>query len=514
MNTLPAISSPPITARINGAVRPGAIHVDNLNVTLRGLPVLKEISLRVETGEFVLISGPSGSGKSTLARALTGLLRSQEGVSVTGAIGICGGDALRLPPAQVAQQIGIVFQNPRAQLFNLTVAEELACGPRNLGLDEQAIHARVSWAADALDLTPLLPRRLDTLSGGEIQRVAIGAVLTMGSRVLILDEPTSSLDVQATRQVVRLLRHLHEQEGTTILLIEHRLGEVAHLATRVVLLDEGRLAADGPAADILQDTALLRRLGMRRPAPQPVADWRTLLEPDGVHPPGSQPLLILEGIEAGYRQHTVLKDVNLILWPGEFVALAGDNGAGKSTLALVAAGLKSPRRGRVIFNGHQRVRMGLDVGLLFQNPLDQLFCDTVDEEVAFGPHNFGCFVPDIHARTLERCDLTALRRRPVHALSAGQQQRLALAAVLALQPALLILDEPTLGQDWRHLEQLMAFVTDLNAQGTAVLMITHDYKLVHRYAHRLVLLQEGRIVADGRPIHQKEGEIAHAFQPA
>lgn len=506
--------SPSITGPVSGAVRPGAIHVESLSVALRGLPVLRDVSLHIDAGEFVLISGPSGSGKSTLARALTGLLHSQEGVSLTGTIGICGGDALCLPPAQVAQQIGIVFQNPRAQLFNLTVAEELACGPRNLGLDEQTVRARVSWAADALDLTPLLLRRLDALSGGEIQRVAIGAVLTMGPRVLILDEPTSSLDVQTTRQVVRVLRHLHEQEGTTILLIEHRLGEVAHLATRVVLLDEGRVAADGPAASILQNTALLRRLGMRRPAPQPVADWQTLLEPDGVHPTADQPLLILEGIEAGYARHTVLKDIHLTLWPGEFVALSGDNGAGKSTLALVAAGLKSPRRGRVIFNGRQRVRMGLDVGLLFQNPLDQLFCDTVDEEVAFGPHNFGCFAPDVHARTLERCDLTALQRRPVHALSAGQQQRLALAAVLALQPALLILDEPTLGQDWRHLEQLMAFVTDLNAQGTAVLMITHDYKLVHRYAHRLVLLQEGRIVADGRPIHQKEGELEHALQPA
>jgi len=512
MNAPPVIYPPPAATQADGAVRPGAVHADGLSVTLRGLPVLRDISLRIDAGEFVLVSGPSGSGKSTLAHALTGLLRSQEGVTLAGAVHVHGGDALLLPPSQVAQQIGIVFQNPRAQLFNLTVDEELACGPRNLGLDEEAVCARVTSVAEALGLTHLLRRRLDTLSGGEIQRVAIGAVLAMGPRVLILDEPTSSLDVQATRQVVQVLKRLHEQEGTTILLIEHRLGEVAHLATRVVLLEEGRIAADGPAADILQDTALLRRLGMRRPAPQPVADWQTLLQPNGVHPADRQPLLILDGIDAGYHRHPVLHDVSLTLWPGEFIALAGENGAGKSTLALVAAGLKAPQRGRVIFNGRKRVRMGLDVGLLFQNPLDQLFCDTVDEEIAFGPRNFGCFTPDGHARTLERCDLTALARRPVHALSAGQQQRVALAAVLALQPSLLILDEPTLGQDWRHLEQLMAFLTDLNAQGTTILLITHDYKLVHRYAHRLVLLHEGRIVADGRPIRQKEGEIEHALQ--
>ncbi len=514
MNALPGTGSLPAAGRANGAIPPGAIHVDDLSVTLRGLPVLQDINLHIEAGEFVLISGPSGSGKSTLARALTGLLHNQEGVTATGAIHVHGGDALRLPPSQIARQIGIVFQNPRTQFFNLIVDEELACGPRNLGLDQETIHRRVAWVAQALGLTPLLGRRLDTLSGGEIQRVAIGAVLAMGPRVLILDEPTSSLDVAATRQVVQMLKHLHEQEGTTILLIEHRLGEVAHLATRAVLLEEGRIAADGPATDILQDTALLRRLGMRRPALQPVADWHTLLQPNGVHTGDRQPLLILDRIDAGYPRHPVLKDVSLTLWPGEFVALAGENGAGKSTLALVAAGLKAPQRGRVIFNGHRRVRLGLDVGLLFQNPLDQLFCDTVDEEVAFGPRNFGCFTPDGHACTLQRCDLAGLTRRPVHALSAGQQQRVALAAVLALQPSLLILDEPTLGQDWRHLEQLMAFLTDLNEQGTTVLLITHDYKLVHRYARRLVLLHEGRILADGRPIRQKEGETEHALQTA
>ncbi|MBN1966260.1 MAG: ABC transporter ATP-binding protein [Anaerolineae bacterium] len=484
------------------------VRTADLSVTLSGVAALRDVSLAIEPGEFVLISGPSGSGKSTLARALAGLLRSQAAAQVTGEAQVGGLDVLHAPPAATAQQVGIVFQNPRAQLFNLTVEEELACGPCNLGLDAAAVQKRVAWAVEALGLGPLLGRRLDTLSGGATQRVAIGAVLAMGAQVLILDEPTSSLDVSGTRQVVNALRRLHEEQGTTILLIEHRLGEVAHLATRAVLLEAGRVVADGPSADILGDRDLLRRLGMRRPAPEPVTDWAELLHENGHHAGANRPLLCLEHIEAGYGRSTVLHDINLSLWPGEFVALVGENGAGKSTLAMVATGLMRPQRGTVTLNGGGKVRLGLDVSLLFQNPLDQLFCDTVDEEIAFGPHNYRCFSADQHAQTLDRCALAGVRTRPVHALSAGQQQRVALGAVLALRPALLMLDEPTLGQDWGHLERLMTFLTQLNREeGTAILMITHDYKLVHRYADRVVLMRAGRIVADGRPVH------VHAHKP-
>jgi len=479
---------------------PIAVQIESLSVSLRGVNALHDLSLTVAQGEFVLMSGPSGSGKSTLARTLAGLLREQPGVTVEGAVRVDGLDILGTPSWQVAQHVGIVFQNPRAQLFNLTVDEELACGPRNLGLDERTIQERVDWTVDALELEHLLGRRLDTLSGGEMQRVAIGAILAMGADVLLLDEPTSSLDVTGTRQVSRALERLHRERGTTILLIEHRLGEVAHLASRVVLLESGQIVADGPCDVVFGDRALMRHLGMRRPAPEPADDWAHLLQPNGAHSTDEQPLLVLENIEAGYGRKTILKDVNLSFWPGEFVALVGENGAGKSTLSMVMAGLLKPQRGSVTFNGQRKKKLGLDVGLLFQNPLDQLFCDTVDEEVAFGPENYACYRPDLHAQTLDECDLTSVRARPIYALSAGQQQRVALGAVLALRPALLILDEPTLGQDWGHLEQLMDYLCQLNQQRTTIVMITHDYKLVHRYAHRVVLLHEGRIVVDGVPV--------------
>ncbi len=476
---------------------PTAIQVESLSVSLRGVTALRDLSLTVTQGEFVLISGPSGSGKSTLACALAGLLREQPGTTIEGSVHADGLNILDTPSSQVAQHVGIVFQNPRAQLFNLTVDEELACGPRNQGLDERTVQERVNWTVEALELGHLLSRRLDTLSGGEMQRVAIGAILAMGANILILDEPTSSLDVKGTRQVSRALERLHREKGTTILLIEHRLGEVAHLASRVVLLESGQIAADGPCDVVFGNRALVRYLGMRRPAPEPIDDWEHLLQPNGVHPPDEQPLLVLENIEAGYGRKTVLKDVNLSFWPGEFVALVGENGAGKSTLSMIMAGLMKPQRGTVTFNGQRKKKLGLDVGLLFQNPLDQLFCDTVDEEVAFGPENYQCYRPDLHAQTLDECDLTSVKARPIYALSAGQQQRVALGAVLALRPALLILDEPTLGQDWGHLEQLMDFLCQLNQKRTTIVMITHDYKLVHRYAQRVVLLHEGCVVVDG-----------------
>ncbi len=479
------------------------IEVKDLTVRYGPVTALDGISLCVERGEFVLISGPSGCGKSTLARALAGLLSGVENVRVTGTVRVAGLDVLECPAAQVARHVGMVFQNPGTQLFSLTVEEEVAFGPRNLGLPEGEVQRRVEAALDALGLTRLRERPTGELSGGEAQRLAIAAVLAMGPEVLILDEPTSSLDVDGTRQVVAALDGLRKR-GITILLIEHKLGDVARLAGRTLLMESGRIVADGPSDEVLSDRALLRRLGMRRPASEPVTDWERLLRENGLTPRDETPLLSLRGVVAGYGKREVLHGVDLDIWPGEWMALIGENGAGKTTLALVAAGLLRPRRGSVLRRDEHGIlkpmrvkKPGLDVGLLLQNPLDQLFCAIVDEEVAFGPMNYDRFDQFEHDKLLARCGLERLRRRPVHALSAGQQQRTTLAAVLALCPELVILDEPTMGQDWGHLERLMEFLLELNRGGTAVLLITHDYKLVHHYARRVALMRAGRIVADG-----------------
>ncbi len=474
------------------------IRVRDLSVRYPDHEALRSISLDVAAGECLVITGVSGCGKSTLARVLTGLIPQSIPATVRGEVKVGGLDVLHCRTSEVARQVGAVFQNPRMHLFHLRVEDEVAFGPRNLGLPAAETKDRVEWALEALGIAGLREQSPAELSGGQIQRVAIASALAMRPAVLVLDEPTASLDVPGTRNVIAALESLRLRYGLTIILVEHRLAEVRHLADRVLVMDEGRIAASGPFDEVLDDHQLLRRFGLRRPTEEPLRPWQELLIPNGHHPPGSEPVLSLQDLTTGYDGQPMLKDVNLDVFPGEFVALVGDNGAGKSTLALASAGLLKPQRGRVLVRGRSRSRPGLDIALLFQNPADQLFTDSVDEEVAFAARNYDRFNREVHEEILEKIDLLDLRSRRTMALSVGQQQRTALASCLELRPALVILDEPTLGQDWRHLQQLMELLLRLNLEGTAILLISHDYKLIHRYARRVVLLESGRVVLDGR----------------
>jgi energy-coupling factor transport system ATP-binding protein len=307
------------------------------------------------------------------------------------------------------------------------------------------------------------------------------------------------------------LANLHAESGITILLIEHRLAEAAQLAGRVILMEDGAIIADGDPTLVFADKEIRLRLGLRRPTEEPSVSWEALIQSNGHYDLEQKPLLTLERVSAGFNGRQVIQDIQLSLFAGEFAALVGDNGAGKSTLAMVAAGLIKPHAGAVRFINGSRPRPGLDVALLFQDPQEQLFTDSVDEEVAFGPHNYDCFNADQHAQIMQEADIWDLRPRRPLALSVGQQQRTALAACLSLRPRLLILDEPTLGQDWGHLQRLMNFLQVLNQQGTAILLISHDYKLVHRYAQRVILLRDGRIERIGK-IHNSvinQTEVNH-----
>ena len=323
-------------------------------------------------------------------------------------------------------------------------------------------------------------------------------MLSMHPKILILDEPTASLDVPSTRRVLETLKTLNKEHGVTIVIVEHRLADVARMASRVILMDKGQIIMDGSPDAILFDPSLQEKFGMRRMTNEPQVAWEALIKVDGKNPNGRQPLLTLENVSAGYNRNKVIQDINLALYPGDFVALVGNNGTGKSTLGLVAAGLLKPLSGSVRYLDGVKPRPGLDVAMLFQNPTDQLFTDSVDEEVAFGPRNYDRFDPERHAEILQEADLLALRERRPLMLSVGQQQRTTLAACLGLRPRLLILDEPTLGQDWGHLQRLMDFLMRLNRQGTAILLISHDYKLVHRYARSVFLMKNGRIHRAGQ----------------
>ncbi len=473
------------------------IAISDLDVWYDSLHALEGVNLCIPQGEFVLFTGPSGCGKSTLARCLNGLIPHALGARLSGQVVIDGRPTTAATVAELSRAVGVVFQNPATQLFNLTVGEEVAFGPRNLDLPPAEVTRRCDEALAAVSLSHLKTRSTRALSGGEQQRLAIASVLAMGPKILVLDEPTASLDVPSTREVMSILARLNAA-GVTILVFEHRLGEVARLARRTVLLEEGRIIADGPTDDVFARRDLLLRLGLRRPAAGAQEDWPGLLVPNG-HP-RENPVVALRGVEAGYGSHAVLQDLDLTLYRGDFAALVGDNGAGKSTLARVLAGLTKPRRGTIELGGRGGRALGRDVGLLFQNPAQQLFCDCVEDEVTFGPRNFDQVDRQDIEAVLAATDLTGLRGRPIQTLSSGQQQRTALAAVLSLRPGLIILDEPTLGQDWRHLSAFMDLLVRLNQAGSTILLITHDYKLVFRYARRILLLQGGRIAADGVPI--------------
>ena len=510
-------------------VRPSIIQVRDLTVRYENSVALDAVTLEIASGEFVLLTGPSGCGKSTLARVLNGLVPEVSPADVGGEVMVAGLDVSRHSVAALAEHVGLVFQRPAAQLFCLTVEEEIASGPRNLGLDETEIAARVKWALSAVGVGHLRQRRISTLSGGEQQRVAIAAVLAMRPAVLVLDEPTSHLDFTGTNLVLATLKGLQQAHGLTVLVIEHRLAEVAPLAERVLLMDRGRIVADGPPADVFGRRELLARLGVRFPwhildgrITSGLASASHQLGATGVESAGKSwpavlprgfdtllrndpPLVRLTGIAAGYGRETVLNDLDLALYRGEFVALVGENGVGKSTVGKLLAGLLKPRRGTITWPGRPHRRWPLrsatrpKVGFVLQDPKVQLFCDTVGEEVAFGPRNFGRYSEAHLAAVLAAADLTALQARRIHALSCGQQQRTALAASMALTPDLLIVDEPTLGQDWGHLSRLMAYLVALNQQGKTVLIITHDYKVVCRYVRRILVLRDGRIIADGPP---------------
>jgi energy-coupling factor transport system ATP-binding protein len=437
---------------------------------------LREIDLTVQDGEWLLLAGPSGGGKSTLLYLLNGLATHVLGGDIRGDVQVDGIVPANVSVRELSRRVGTVFQNAESQLFMLRVGEDVAFGCENLGFPPAETQSRVERVLEQLSLTSLRNQEVFNLSGGQKQRLAIAGALAMGCRTLLLDEPTSDLDEVSRTELLSALHDLHEA-GHTILMAEHRLDGLEGLADRVVTMERGKITSNG---------AFLGQEPLCRRSPGRCAS-------------DSAPLVDFEDVTFAYPgRRPVLEHLSFRLGAGEVVALLGPNGSGKTTLLKMLCGLLPASRGHVVIAGREHFSVSDlvgAVGFLFQNPDEQLFADTVVEEIAFGPKNLSCPV-EPHCY-LERLGLSQYRDEHPRSLSRGERQRVAVASVLAMQPRLVLLDEPTTGLDQRSWAALMEVVVEeAEKSGACVVFSTHHAEVVEAFAGRVLRLSEGRIIHD------------------
>ncbi|MFE0317962.1 ABC transporter ATP-binding protein [Streptomyces albogriseolus] len=515
------------------------IRFENVSVTYDGAarPAVRDVDLEVPEGELVLVVGPSGVGKSTVLGAVSGLVPHFTGGTLHGRVTVAGRDTRTHKPRELANVVGTVGQDPLSHFVTDTVEDELAYGMESLGLPPDVMRRRVEETLDLLGLADLRDRHISTLSGGQQQRVAIGSVLTPHPKVLVLDEPTSALDPAAAEEVLAVLQRLVHDLGTTILMAEHRLERVVQYADQVVLLPPGERPRMGAPADVMAVSPVcppvveLGRLAGWAPLPLTVRDARRRAAPlrdrlegrqperhtteprtappvkrlfgRGKKPHDGAPEPVAEVRSLAVRRDRVraLTHVDLTVSPGETIALMGRNGAGKSTLLGALVGLVAPSSGSVRTGGavpHRTRPRDLvrKVGLVPQEPRDLLYADTVAAECAAADRDAEAEPGTCRALLTELLPSVADDSHP-RDLSEGQRLTLALAVVLTARPPLLLLDEPTRGLDYAAKARLTAILRRLAAEGHAIVMATHDVELAAELAHRVVLLAEGEVIADG-----------------
>ena len=519
------------------------IHLDRLTYRYPGASdaILRELTLDIAEGEFLLVIGPSGAGKSTLLRCLNGLVPHFYGGALAGEVRVAGRDPVALGPRGMAGSVGFVLQDPEAQFVVDRVEDELAFAMENQGIDPIVMRKRIEETLDQLNIAELRRRSVNTLSGGERQRVAIAAVMTLQPGVLVLDEPTSQLDPQAAEEVLDTLVKLNHDLGLTIVLSEHRLERVVQYVDRVLYLP-----GEGQAPILDEPRAVLRQVELTPPliTLAKALDWDPLPltikegrrfarqlslgagsssetaeqgHPAPVSGPDGRllPAVSVQKLVYSYNGHPALQDVSLDVGRGEFVALMGRNGSGKTTLLKQLVGLLKPDRGEVQITepGTQHrldtrqaaVEKLIEViGYVPQNPNALLFSDTVRQELDFTRrgHNLS---PGGYDTLLNTLGLAAHAQRYPRDLSVGERQRVALAAILVAEPQILLLDEPTRGLDYQQKAALVDFLQAEKTRGRTIIMATHDVELVARCADRVILLGDGQVIVDG-PARQVMGE--------
>jgi cobalt transport protein ATP-binding subunit len=531
-----------------------AVNVSGLTYRYRGQqkPALGGVDLKVAEGEFVVIMGPSGAGKSTLCVALNGLIPHFFRGKMEGEVHVGGRSTREGNVGEFAQEVGLVFQDFEAQLFSTNVALEVAFGPENFRVERGEMVERVERMLGQVRLEGFEKRTPATLSGGQKQRLAIASVLAIEPRILCLDEPTTDLDPVGKLGIFEIAEDLKNRDDVTLIVVEHETEETLD-ADRIIVLRDGEIVADRPAREVLRDVELLQESsvmplqvtrffhemglwqGQLPLTPQDgVAEFRRrgwqvnperhgrLVEADAKREEGyGEPVIEVEGLTYSYPNGVVaLEGVDLTVRRGEFLAVLGQNGSGKTTLVKHFNGLLKPTEGTVRVGEDETTERGLRslgqrVGYVFQNPDHQIFSDTVSEEVAFGPKIRGMDEGEIRERVEEALAAVGMEGRgdeDPFGLTKGERQRVAVASVLAVRPEVLILDEPTTGLDYAEQRSMMDLVKSLNESGSTIIAVTHTMWVVAEYAHRAVVVRDGKIALQGtvREVFVEEEELRDA----
>jgi len=487
--------------------------------------ILNGINANIEPDEYLLVCGASGSGKSTLCRTFNGLIPHFYGGTISGEIRVAGLSIMKQSVASLFATVGMVSQNAEAQLFNNTVEKEIAFGLESLGLPRSEIKRKIAQTAEVINIKSLLNRNPHKLSGGEQYLVLIAAVLASDPQLIILDEPYANLDPVNVQRVQKALRTVHAQ-GKGIIVCEHRLPLTIADAQRVVLMKNGSIVKDGTPDEVLSQNIehfglelpvaaqLANQLGLKN-APLNIDRLMSILPeyriplnlrpyPPKISPAKESVVLETNNVSFSTNGSQVLRNVNLTLRKGECVALIGANGAGKTTLLKHLTGIYRPTKGKIIINGKDTCfvktsQLAKSIGIAFQNPDNQFFKLTVEDEIKAGPLAMGCFDEEWMKKIISLFHLEAFSDRAPYTLSGGEKKRVGFAAALAAQPDILVLDEPTAGQDFHFRKTLGALLAELMNKGHTIIIATHDLAFAEQHAHQWFLMADGQIILNGAP---------------
>lgn len=492
---------------------------------------IKNISFDIAKGEKVLILGPSGSGKSTLAQCLNGIIPNINKGQAQGQVTIGGQDIFNQSIYDRSQLVSTVLQDPDGQFIGLTVAEDLAFSLENDCVNQGEMKDKVDLWAERLNMSSLLGHRPQDLSGGQKQRVSLAGVLIDESPILLFDEPLANLDPKSGQETIALIDKIHKEVGATTIIIEHRLEDVLYRPVdRVLLVNDGKLLFNGSPDELLSTTLLLdngireplyvtvlRQLGFNTKSAEQLSQLETLdlsglSLPDRTRkvPSESQttPILEVGKLKVGYGDNLpIIENMSFSLKKGERIAIVGKNGAGKSTLAKALCGFV-PSHGRLIYKGQDISQDSIAerserIGFVLQNPNQMISQAMIFDEVALGLRLRGVDESEVEERVyevLKTCGLYSFRNWPISALSFGQKKRVTIASILVLKPEIIILDEPTAGQDYQTYTDIMTFLDSLQQQGHTIVMITHDMQLMLEYSDRCLVVVDGAIIADDNPV--------------